>query len=233
MSQTSSSSFYAACVGKKPGVYPTWDKAKEQIINFKGAKYKKFSSKKDAEAFVANKPIEYKQKQITSFFKPTGDPEEGENTLIAFTDGSARNNGKRNALASFAVVWPYHEEFDYADRLGENELHTNNRGEYYALIYALDIAFKIDPSLRKTLIVYTDSQLLINSLTLWLHQWKKNDWKKSDGEIISNLDLVKLLDEKIKLRNTVFRHVRAHTGEDNWEARWNDKVDKLAQSKTV
>jgi len=224
--------YYAVAVGRSPGVYMSWDKAKEQISNFKGAKYRKFSSKKDAESFVDNKPIAYKQKDITSFFKPLGDPEEGDNTLIVFTDGSARNNGKRNALASFAVVWPYHDEFDYSSRLSDNELHTNNRGEYHAVIQALDIACKIDPTMKKTLIIYTDSQLLINSLTLWLHQWKKNDWKKSDGEVISNLDLVKLLDEKIKLRNVVFRHVRAHTGENTWEARWNDKVDISARMLT-
>jgi ribonuclease HI len=221
--------YYAVSVGKIPGVYPTWDKAKEQVINFKGAKYKKFTSKKDADAFVDNKPIEYKQTDITSFFKPQGDPEEGDNTLIVFTDGSARNNGKKNALASFAVVWPYHEEFNFSSRLGNNELHTNNRGEYHAVIHALDIACEIDPSMKKTLIVYSDSQLLINSLTLWLLQWKKNNWRKADGEIISNLDLVKLLDEKIKMRNVVFRHVRAHTGKDTWEARWNDKVDVNAR----
>jgi ribonuclease HI len=225
--------FYAVCVGKIPGVYTTWEKAKAQIINVKGAKYKKFSSEKDAKAFVDNKPIEYKQKNITAFFKPLSDPEEGENTLIAFTDGSARNNGKKNALASFAVVWPFHEEFNTADKLGENDLHTNNRGEYYAVINALNIACLIDQSMKKTLIIYTDSQLLINSLTLWLLQWKKNNWKKSDGKIISNLDLVKSLDEKIKLRNVMFRHVRAHTGENTWEAHWNDIVDKLAQSKTL
>lgn len=225
--------FYAVCVGRNPGIYTTWEQTKLQIINFKGAKYRKFSSEKDARIFIEDKPIEYKQKNITAFFKPLGDPEEGNNTLIVFTDGSARNNGKKNALASYAVVWPFHEDYNTADILPENELHTNNRGEYYAVINALDIACLIDPLMKKTLIVYTDSQLLINSLTLWLLQWKKNNWKKSDGEVISNLDLVKLLDEKIKLRNVVFRHVRAHTGENTWEARWNDIVDKLAQAKTL
>lgn len=156
-------------------------------------------------------------------------PMETENSLIVFTDGSALNNGKQNARASYATVWPYHPELNFSSKLLETELHTNNRAEYKALIHAFGQANEIDPKADKTLIIYTDSMLLVNTLTLWMAGWKRKDWRKSDGNIIANLDLVKQLDAFQQQRKIVVRHVRAHTGKNTWEATYNDMVDKLAR----
>lgn len=221
--------YYAVAYGKIPGIYTSWNKAKIQIDGFKGAKYKKFLSKENAKIFIINNPN--KQLSIETFLEPLEPLEtlETEHTLIVFTDGSCRNNGKKNSVASFGTVWPFHPELDFGCKLCNNESHTNNRAEYHGVIYAIKQADILDPEIKKKLIIYTDSQLLINSLTIWLFKWKKNNWKKSDGEIISNLDLIKIMDEQMKRRNIIFHHVRAHTNENTWEAHFNDKVDKLAQ----
>ena len=34
----------------------------------------------------------------------------------------------------------------------------------------------------------------------------------------------------MQIRKVLFRHVKAHTGNNDWESRYNDKVDKLAQN---
>lgn len=47
--------FYAVRAGKTPGVYMTWPECQEQTAGFKGASYKSFPSREDAEAFVAGK----------------------------------------------------------------------------------------------------------------------------------------------------------------------------------
>ncbi|KPP78804.1 hypothetical protein Z043_101666 [Scleropages formosus] len=44
--------FYAVRKGSKPGVYRTWDECKVQVLKFPAASYKKFSSEKEAWAFV-------------------------------------------------------------------------------------------------------------------------------------------------------------------------------------
>jgi ribonuclease HI len=111
--------------------------------------------------------------KITDFFK-CEEPTENNNCLICFTDGSCRNNGKPNAIASYAIVWPFHPELDYATRL-EGKVQTNNRAEYQAVISALEQSVLLDPGYSKTLIIYTDSMLLINSVTQWMHNWKKNN----------------------------------------------------------
>ncbi len=44
--------FYAVRVGKNPGVYTSWDKCKSQVMGFKGAIYKSFSTKEEATNFI-------------------------------------------------------------------------------------------------------------------------------------------------------------------------------------
>ncbi|WP_286149303.1 RNase H1/viroplasmin domain-containing protein, partial [Thomasclavelia cocleata] len=34
--------FYAVKIGRKPGIYLTWDECKQQVDKFKGAVYKSF-----------------------------------------------------------------------------------------------------------------------------------------------------------------------------------------------
>jgi ribonuclease HI len=219
--------FYAIARGHNPGIYTSWIEAKKQINNFKNPKFKKFDLKEDAQNFINDHPV-MKQTSLLNFIDNIEDPTENDKCLICFTDGACSANGTLNAKASFAVVWPYHQELNYSQML--NNQHTNNRAEYSALIHAIHQTNNIDPNNIKTLIVYTDSMLLIKSLTEWLPGWKKNNWKKSDGEIISNIDLVKELDQLIQIRKISLRHVKAHTGNNDWESLFNDQVDKLAKS---
>lgn len=43
--------------------------------------------------------------------------------------------------------------------------------------------------------VHTDSQFMINCMTSWLKNWKKKDWKKSDGESVKNKEELIELDK--------------------------------------
>ena len=44
--------FYAVAVGRKPGIYTTWDECKKQVNKYEGNVYKSFTSKDEAEAFM-------------------------------------------------------------------------------------------------------------------------------------------------------------------------------------
>ena len=44
--------YYAVRVGRKCGIFPTWDACKAQVDGFKGAKFKKFNSKEMANDFI-------------------------------------------------------------------------------------------------------------------------------------------------------------------------------------
>ncbi|XP_045158632.1 ribonuclease H1-like [Mercenaria mercenaria] len=49
---TSSMPFYAVRTGRIPGVYKTWDECKQQVDKFVKARYKKFNTEQEAQAFV-------------------------------------------------------------------------------------------------------------------------------------------------------------------------------------
>jgi len=44
--------YYAVRIGKTPGIYKTWEECKAQVIGYKGAIYKGFVEKQDAEDFL-------------------------------------------------------------------------------------------------------------------------------------------------------------------------------------
>jgi ribonuclease HI len=162
----------------------------------------------------------------------TEPPEETETTLIAFTDGACSNNGKSNAKASYAVVWPYHMEYNDACLLPNHPTPTNNRAEYMALIHALNLCERhLDPTFSKTLIVYTDSMLLFNSITDWICKWKRNGWMSSTKDPVANRDLLEIIDHTMSKRKVVLRHVRAHQKNEHWESIHNNLVDQLARDK--
>jgi ribonuclease HI len=154
------------------------------------------------------------------------------NTAIinVFTDGSCFNNSKskKTKLAGYACVFPEFSKYNFYSKLDGGE-KTNNRAEYSACIAAFKIADDIDPKRERILMVYTDSELMINSLTKWLPGWKAKNWKKADGSPVKNIDLLMVLDECMKKRVATFKHVRAHTGKKDWASINNDLADQLAK----
>jgi ribonuclease HI len=157
-------------------------------------------------------------------------PNNVKNIINVFTDGSCINNGKnkKNKLAGYGCVFPEYPQFNYHAKL-EGAEKTNNRAEYSACIAAYNIADKIDPKREKILIVHTDSELMINSLTKWLPGWKAKNWKKADGSPVKNVDLLMILESCMKKRVATFKHVRAHTGKKDWASIHNDLADQLAK----
>ena len=155
---------------------------------------------------------------------------ETDDILICFTDGSVIRNGFPDAIGGFAVIWPYHRKYDYKETLVQHPI-TNNRAELSAVIYAFKQAEKIDPTYTKTLIVYTDSMLIIKSMTEWLSKWKTNNFLRFDGRNpVMNQDLIMMIDDYTVKRKVKYIHVKAHTKQKTLEAIYNDEVDTLAKS---
>ena len=104
---------------------------------------------------------------------------------------------------------------------------TNNVAELTAMIEALK--FAIAECVPGRIGLISDSQYLIRGITQWSKRWIENDWKKSTGEPVQNLELWKELialkeraEEMFELR---FDWVKGHDG--NY---WNEVADSLASS---
>lgn len=118
--------FYGVAVGHHPGVYEEWADAKEQIEGMKGPKYKKFTTREEAEEFVkdggrttkkaktgAEKEKEIKEEGGKKVVKGKGKVTVEENaldtvkadTVRVWTDGSSRGNGRTGAVAGYGVFF--------------------------------------------------------------------------------------------------------------------------------
>lgn len=149
--------------------------------------------------------------------------------IVVFTDGSAIHNGKKYAKAGYSAVFPDHPHLNISSRLS-GSIQTNNRAEYYAVISALEQANIEDPKQIRPLHVYTDSELLLKSATVWMAGWKKNGWKTKTKDPVKNKDLLIILDSLLLKRKVKWTHVKAHTNGTDWKSIWNDKADKLARA---
>jgi ribonuclease HI len=147
--------------------------------------------------------------------------------LTVFTDGSCTKNGKRDAKAGIGICFVL-KEFPNVSELLNNGRNTNQRAELYAIQKAIEI---VDQGCRfDKLYIYTDSLYSIKCLTVWIDNWKKNNWKSTTGSDIVNLDIIQPIDLLLTKHHAKieFRHVKAHTTDDTFEAIYNRKADKLA-----
>ncbi|RHY32686.1 hypothetical protein DYB32_002333 [Aphanomyces invadans] len=176
--------YYALAKGRKGvrGIFSSWADVEPHVTNYFNATYKSFSSLEEAETYIrAQAAVAVGGTMGTLATDP--DPLDP-STLVAFCDGSAIGNGKVSCRAAFACVFPHNESWNVAEKLpmGQAAAATNNRAEYLAALEALKRANIQDPSQIQPLYIFSDSMLLIRSLTEWLPTWIKNNWRKADGE---------------------------------------------------
>ena len=139
----------------------------------------------------------------------TDGPKEG-----LFADGSARPNP---GPGGWGVVAVYNDEV-VTQRYGADPDTTNNRMELRALIEAYALLEN-----DSTAVIYTDSQLCVNTITQWAAGWKARGWRKKSGPI-KNLELVKTLYAAAQAHpHVTLKWIKAHQGN-----RWNEYADALA-----
>lgn len=135
-------------------------------------------------------------------------------TSGVFTDGSCAGNPGPGGWGAVFV-----ENNDVvAERHGHEPATTNNRMELTAMIAGLEM---LEPGDSAT--VYSDSLLVVNTLTQWAKGWEARGWKRKEGEV-KNLDLVQRAWALVKERpNVRIEWIRAHDG-----SRWNEYADALS-----
>ena len=175
-------------------------------------------------------PLEHKQNPFLKLSPFSQSSSNNNDDFHVFIDGSAINNGSAYCKAGYAVIFPNHEHLNIAEKLNNRTfVATNNRAEYMACIRALEQADTEDSNRKMTLVIHSDSKLLIDSMTKWIKTWKKNNWLKSDGKKVLNRDLLERLCDLLNHRKVIWKHVRAHTGGQDYNSIWNDVADKMAK----
>ena len=75
----------------------------------------------------------------------------------------------------------------------------------------------------ETVDVYTDSRLVVQTLTQWAAGWERRGWKRATGEV-QNLELVQRAYSLAKAHpHARIQWIRSHDG-----SKWNEYADALA-----
>jgi uracil-DNA glycosylase len=161
--------------------------------------------------------------------------------IVVFTDGAAKANGKAACKARWGAYIPaapfYESNGTKSDNIGYSrevclsgditENPTNNRAEFGGICAAICWCIT-NLNLNTRILIVSDSDYCINTLTIWYDNWK-------DKNILNekkNIDTVELILKYMKyLPNLSFLHMRGHFKDTNVCHEYklgNDRADKLA-----
>lgn len=225
------SKFYSVRVGKAPGIYNSWEEAKVNVVGYKGAIHKAFSTLTEAQIFlgdVKNSVLTSKNMipKHRSDEKMT-DSHYSDDCIVLYTDGSFRNSPPAGwgvvVLNCSSLDSRYHISAELFGRviidssspffLGATRA-SNNTGELTALGEALLWLRDHDKSTGKAIIRY-DSEYAANSVQGFYAQATKN---------LALIGTIKGILRQVRShRQITFEHVKAHSSD-----KWNDKADALA-----
>ena len=134
-------------------------------------------------------------------------------TVNIYTDGACRGNP---GIGGWGVLIEY--EDISKEYFGGAENTTNNKMELKAAIEGLRV-------LKEPCTVYltTDSKYVMDGITLWIENWKKNKWKNASKKDVKNKDLWIELDSFVAKHNVKWNWVKGHSGHEK-----NEIADALA-----
>jgi ribonuclease HI len=71
--------------------------------------------------------------------------------------------------------------------------------------------------------LFTDSKYVMDGITQWIHNWKKNSWRTAAKKDVKNKELWSKLDELINFHQVQWHWVKGHSGDVG-----NEIADQLA-----
>ena len=128
--------------------------------------------------------------------------------VIIYTDGACRGNpgpGGWGALIRFDSV--------EKEIFGGQANTTNNQMELSAAIEGLSIL--TEPC---NVEIFTDSKYVMDGITQWIQNWKKNNWRTATKKDVKNKELWQKLDQLIAQHQVQWHWVKGHSGDAGNEA---------------
>ena len=141
-----------------------------------------------------------------------------------YTDGSVRDpQNTEGSLGGWGVVILDNNELSMELQGYDTPVKINGM-ELTAIKMGLDQVFHVFGDDTKVTL-FSDSMYSINCITKWAPNWKKKNWKKSDGQPVINLEVIKEILDIIENKDITFKHVKSHSGNQ-----WNELADELANN---
>lgn len=203
--------FYSVYKGKsgEPKIFTSWDECKKEVIGFKGAIYKSFKTREEAEQFILlNLNSSSGVKKDASLKEESFIADEG---LTAYVDGSFSLEKKNY---SYGMVCIENGEVVFTDNgvgTDKNAISLRNvSGEVNGAMKAVEYA--IENNFNQITIVFDYKGI---------ESWALGTWKRNN-DITKNYN--KFMQEKMKEIKINFKKVKGHSGD-----KFNDMADKLAK----
>lgn len=193
------SKYYAVKVGKKPGIYHSWESCKAVVDGYTGAVYKSFKTLAEAESFIGGAAM-----------KNTAKVDGVMPEVYAFIDGSFNNATKVYGYGGFLVHNGTKEILSGAGSETEMASMRNVAGEVLGSMAAMEKALELG---LKEITIYYDY--------LGIEMWATGAWKRNKTGTIAYYDYVKSIEDRIKIH---FVKVKGHSGVEG-----NEEADILAK----
>ena len=132
-----------------------------------------------------------------------------------YTDGACSGNPGPGGWGAILLYKGHKKEAS-----GGQKNTTNNQMEMLAVTEALKLV-----KLESEITVYTDSKYVMDGITKWIFNWKKNGWKSANRKPVKNVEFWKDLDEQVKKHKIEWVWVKGHSGNH-----YNELVDELARN---
>lgn len=158
---------------------------------------------------MAAKALGQKKKGVNVSEKPV---------VEMFVDGACRGNPGPGGWGVLLKSGEKEKELT-----GYDAQTTNNRMELMAAIQGLK-ALK-EPT---HVALYTDSTYVKDGMTLWIHTWKKNQWRTANKTPVKNQDLWQELDALTQHHSVQWFWIKGHNGHPG-----NERADFLARNALV
>ena len=128
--------------------------------------------------------------------------------VIIYTDGACRGNPGPGG-------WGALIKYDSVEKtiFGGQAITTNNQMELSAAIEGL--AVLKEPC---NVELFTDSKYVMDGITQWIQNWKKNNWRTAAKKDVKNKELWQKLDQLITQHQVQWRWVKGHSGDAGNEA---------------
>jgi ribonuclease HI len=148
---------------------------------------------------------------------------DSDSRFLVFSDGSAIRNPGGPGGTGFVVL----DRTRRVVRFGGTRwvadgpyAVTNNRMELRAVLEGLT-----GLPAGEAVQVVSDSRYVVDSLSKWIHGWRRKGWRTASGEPVLNRDLIEAIDARGQELRVSYGWVRGHGGHAV-----NEVVDALAQS---
>ena len=139
--------------------------------------------------------------------------------VTLYTDGSWKKGYMAGGWACLMTCGPHIKLI--AD--GEQNT-TNNRQELTAILRGLQNL--VCPC---AVTIISDSQYAVNCINKWIAGWDRNGWKNSDGDPVSNIDILVQIKDLMKIHQVRAKWIKAHTNRKGIDYLGNATVDTFAQ----